>query len=109
MRTFLFSLAGGVVGGVAVYAIAAKVLEKQFASGGQSLAQQLDLGRGELDARLLEGQRQLKQQIESEVRQQVPPVVRRELESTLRSYNITPTTGRQISTVLGYADRVGLI
>jgi hypothetical protein len=109
LKTVAAGAAGGLLGALAVWAIAGTALEKQLQRGATDLASGLDIGRSELESRLTTGRTQLRTQIRTEVQSQVPPVVRRELESTLRRYNITPTTGRQISEVLNIVDRLGII
>lgn len=108
-KTIAAGAAGGLLGAVAVWFIASTVLGKQFQKGAADLASGLDVGRSELESRLHGGRQELVTAIRTEVAAQVPPTVRRELESTLRRYNITPTTGRQISEVLNIVDRIGLI
>ena len=102
-------VAGGLLGALAVWAFASYTLDSQLQKGAADLASGLDIGRSELESRLGAGRTQLQQAIRAEVATQVPPVVRRELEATLRRYNITPTTGRQISSVLTIAESMGLI
>ena len=109
LRTIAAGTAGGLLGALAVWAFAGSALEKQLTSGATDLAAGLDVGRTELTQRLAEGRQQLRTQIRTEVQAQVPPVVRRELETTLRRYNITPDTGRQISSTLALVERLGLI
>ena len=62
-----------------------------------------------IDQQLRQGASSLEPQVRAAVREQVPPAVRAELESTLRRYNITPETGQRISTLLGAADSLGLM
>ncbi len=109
LKTVTMGVAGGLLGGLAVWAFASWSLDKQLQKGAGDLASGLDIGRSELESRLGAGRQELTRAIRSEVATQVPPVVRRELESTLRRYNITPTTGRQISNVLTVAESMGLI
>jgi hypothetical protein len=88
------AIAGGAVATVAWY-FTNRAIDKQLASGGRAL--------------LASAERELTAEASALIAREVPPRVRTELEATLRRYNITPDTGRQISTVLSYADRVGLI
>ena len=62
-----------------------------------------------INAQLQAGAADLAPQVRQAVQEQVPPAVRRELEETLRRYNITPQTGQQLNAVLGLADTMGLI
>lgn len=109
LKTVAAGAAGGILGALAIWAFAGSQLDKQLQRGATDLASGLDIGRSELESRLSGGRQELVTAIRTEVQSQVPPVVRRELESTLRRYNITPNTGRQISTVLDAADRIGII
>lgn len=88
------ALAGGLVATVAWY-FTNRAIDKQLAQGGHAL--------------LESAERELNAEASALIAREVPPRVRAELEATLRRYNITPETGRQISTVLSYADRVGII
>lgn len=108
-KTIAAGAAGGLLGAVAVWFIASTFVDKQFQKGAADLASGLDVGRTELESRLRGGRTELVAAIRTEVASQVPPTVRRELEATLRRYNITPTTGRQISEVLNIADRLGIV
>ena len=109
LRTLVLGGLGGLAGTVAVWWLISHALDKQLESGGQELSSGLLTGRAELERRLSEGQVELTRRIREEVSTQVPPTVRRELEATLARYSITPDTGRQISSVLSYAERMGLI
>ena len=104
---FLGALAGG-VSAAAVWMIASRLLDKQLQQGATQLSFGLQQGRGALEARIQQGRDLLEGQIRSAVQAQVPPVVRAELESTLRRYNITPETGQNISTILSYGNALGL-
>jgi hypothetical protein len=109
LRTIVLGGLGGLAGTVAVWWLVSRSLDKQLQAGGQELSTELLTGRGELESRLAEGRRELTDRIRQEVATQVPPTVRRELESTLARYNITPATGRQISSVLTAAERMGFL
>lgn len=62
-----------------------------------------------IDQQLQRGAADLRPQVQAAVQEQVPPAVRAELEATLRRYNITPQTGRQLDAALTLANRAGLI
>jgi hypothetical protein len=87
MRSILYAGLGGAVGATVLWFIASRLIDAQLQRGVSSIAPE----------------------IASAVQREVPPVVRRELESTLRRYNITPETGRQISSILNAFSASGLL
>lgn len=86
-RSLLFGALGGAGATLLVWAVVSKVIDKQLEAGAA------DLGP----------------QIATSVRTEVPPAVRAELTRTLATYGFTQDTGRQISTLLNYADRMGVL
>ena len=62
-----------------------------------------------INRQLQQGASELRPQILTAVREQVPTAVRAELIATLTRYNITPDTGRQLSAALALAQTAGLI
>lgn len=87
MRNLLLGALGGAAGAGIVWFIANRAIDQQLRTGAAAL------------------EPQVRQAVDSTV----PPAVRQELEMTLRRYNITPETGRQISNILTAADSIGLI
>lgn len=106
---FLVGGLGGAAVGTLIWMYASRKLDQQLAQGGSELASALGTGRSELQARLSAGEAQLQQQIRTAVQREVPPTVRSTLETTLREYGLTPETGRQMSSILAAADRMGII
>lgn len=96
---FLFPALIGAVAGVGativVWKIASKKIDAEFASAGTRLIES--------------GSASLRSGIATAVQQEVPPRVRAEIETKFREYGLTPSTGRQIATVLNAADRMGII
>jgi hypothetical protein len=105
----LLGAAGGLLAGVGVALVASRILDQRLAEGSSTLTERLGAGREELDAAFAEGRAQLERLVADRVRDEVPPVVRREVERSLSSYGLTPDTGRQIAQVLSYAERAGLL
>lgn len=62
-----------------------------------------------LDRQLQQGVSTIAPEIATAVRREVPPAVRAEMEATLRRYNITPETGRQIASVINALSASGLL
>jgi len=94
-RTFLWSAAIGGVSAFIVLKVVGAVLDKQLSTGGRALLQSVAP--------------QLETQISQQLQTQVPPIVRRELTTTLTSFNITPSTGRRIDQALVAMERAGWI
>lgn len=105
----LLGAAGGLVAGLVIASFASKRLDQKLEAGSATFAARFGEGRAELDAALAAGRVELERTVAVRVRAEVPPVVRAEVERTLGSYGLTPSTGRQIATVLGYAERAGLL
>lgn len=105
----LIGSAGGCVAAFLIWLYAKRQLEASMNQGADQLAEQLGTGSSELRRQLAAGRRQLDQEIETQVRAQVPPVVRHEVQKTLSGYGLTPAVGAQITQVLDYAQRSGLL
>jgi hypothetical protein len=92
-------MAWGAAAGVAVaglsWLIIGRVIDRKIGEGGTQL-----LERGEL---------RLRQEIEATLDRELPGLVQRQIRTELGRYGVTEATGRQITTVLNYADRVGLL
>jgi hypothetical protein len=86
-RSLLLGAAGGAMAALGVWLVVSKVIDKQLESGAADLAPQIGVA----------------------VRTEVPPVVRAELTRTLAEYGFTQATGRQISSLLNNADRLGVL
>lgn len=86
-RSLLLGAIGGVGATLVLWAVMAKVIDKQLEAGAADLAPQIGVA----------------------VRTEVPPVVRQELTRTLAEYGFTQATGRQISSLLQAADRIGVL
>ena len=96
--TALALVVGGAAGGLiafAVWKVASRAIDKQLAEGGKAL--------------LRSAESQLRTEATAVIRREVPEQVRTQMTATLRNFGLTPETGRQIATVLNYADRVGII
>lgn len=96
--TAITFVVGGVAGGLLaliVWKVASKAIDKQLAEGGKAL--------------LRSAETQLRTEGVAIIRREVPPLVQAQMTTTLRNFGLTPETGRQIATVLNYADRVGII
>lgn len=109
MRTVLFGVAGGLLGGLGVWWYASRQLDKSFAQGAARISGELTTGGAELDARLQQGRAELEAEVRRQVATQVPPAVDRQLRTTLARYGITEATGRQITNVLNQAERMGIL
>jgi hypothetical protein len=105
----LFGATGGLVVSLTAWALASRALDKQMAAGAERLSQRLGAGTTTLAQRLREGQAQVEATVRQELVAQVPPLVRANIDTTLRSYGLTASTGRQIATVLQHAEDVGLL
>lgn len=86
-RNLLLGAAGGAGAALLVWGIASRMISKQLESGAAEMTPL----------------------IASSVRTEVPPVVRAELTRTLNDYGFTPDTGRQISSLLSYGERLGVL
>lgn len=106
---FVFGVAGGLIGGLAVAFWARRQLDARMAQGAVELSQQFGTGRAELERALAAGRVELDRAVRTQVSRQVPPIVRNEVKTVLDSYGLTPATGRQISQALAYAERTGLL
>lgn len=95
IKEILLGGGAGVLVTFIVWKIASKSIDKQLAEGAEGL--------------LSTGEAEMREEIRATINREVPPVVRREVEQKLRSFGLTPTTGAQISRILNYADRVGII
>jgi acyl-CoA synthetase (AMP-forming)/AMP-acid ligase II len=109
MQKLVFGLSGGIVGGLLVWWIASRAVDKSFSAGAARISGELTSGGAELDARLAQGRRELEQKVREQVQAQVPAAVDRQLRTTLARYGITEATGRQITNVLNNAERMGII
>lgn len=98
MRTFWCIALGGLAGGFTTF-----VVWKIFSS---KIDKQLSTGVTDV---LSAVEPELKRTLTAEIDAQVPGLVRQGITSTLNTYGITPTTGRQISSVLATASDWGLI
>lgn len=105
----LLGLAGGALGGALVAIYAGRQLDQKLATGSTELTGQFGAGRAELDRALAAGRAELDRAVRSQVTTMVPPIVRNEVKTVLDSYGLSPATGRRISQVLAYAERVGAL
>lgn len=104
MPRWAFTLAGGALGGLAVWWFASRAIDAQFDKSVGDLDRQLTAGGGELNARLASGRRQLIAEVQQQIAAQVPPTVRDEVRRTLAQHGITPQTGQQIARLAAASD-----
>lgn len=109
MRSVFFGLVGGGLGGLAVWLLASRALDRSFDEAAGRISGELATGSAELRARLQRGRAELEAEVRRQVGAQVPSAVDRQLRLTLSRYGITESTGRQIARVLEGAERAGLI
>ena len=62
-----------------------------------------------ISKQLADGAEEMRPLIATSVQSEVPPAVRRELTATLAEYGFTQQTGRQISSLLAYGERLGVL
>lgn len=95
LKPFIIGALGGVGVAFLSWMFISKKLDQEFQGRATSLLDEMSPG--------------LRQEIQRTLDREVPTRVRTEIRRTLNSYGITEATGRQISSVLATADRMGLI
>lgn len=86
-RSLVLGALGGAGAALVVWGVASRLISKQLEDGASTMTPL----------------------IATSVRTEVPPAVRAELTRTLNEYGFTPETGRQISSLLAYGDRLGVL
>ncbi len=106
---FAAGMGGGALVGVILWWYAGRKLDQAFVTGEAQLADRLGVGTAQLQQRFAAGRQELRTQITREVDAALPGAVRYNVAQAFANYGITPETGRQVATILNYADRIGVI
>lgn len=109
MRPLLYASAGALSVSLLVWWFARRSLRQELAKGSDQLITEFRAEGENLEAVLARGARDARAQVKAEVARTVPPMVQRQITTTLMTYGITPQLSQQITRVLRAATNAGLL